>query len=1072
MEYNSVSTNILRDESRVFDYITTPNTIAIFDKIFITKGASRSFSLIGNYGTGKSSFLWALEKNIKGEKNYFKSVDSIVGDFTFVKVVGSTVLLSEALKSKFNLSSEVSNDELIEVIAKLFKSLHVKNKRLVFIIDEFGKFLESAAKHSKLEELYLLQQLAELVNDEVYGSYLIVTLHQNFNDYGVALSASDKREWEKVKGRFTELTFNEPVEQLIYFASKKLKVYNLPDKLGDKYHQLVTLVNNSKLVFTTSEAKNTDISDLYPLDWLSIHVLVNSLQRYGQNERSLFTFLSDTSRYSITNFKKDFYSVADVYDYLVNNLSSEIYSKGNPHRGQWKVTFEALEKVELYYQNSNEDFEIATEVVKTISLVNLFSRSFGKFDRDFINSYFELTRGKSVYHILDKLEKTGVIRFYRYSNKINFLEGTDIDIEYELLNVQSEVNHLFLLSEEVLKRISLPVFLAKRISIQTGTNRFFETQIINSSKELKGSEGVIDGFISLIFDEFSLTSAKHVSKQFDDHLFVYYKKLEEIREEVIKILQYELLIKKFNDDQKALKVLRSDLNYHEKTLEELVLLNLFDKENNVWLYKGREVAIDNQSSLYTFLSTICEHDLYTKTPVLRNELFNKEYLSTPINTARKALFKRLLSNANEKDLGYDDKRFPPDKAIYISLLRKTGIHQFNKVVQSYELSEPINESPLYGLWKDSETFLKSSSLTKRGLNEFYDFLKAKPYKLKSGFIDFWIPIFLIAHQDDVALFHEKTGFVPYLDGDVIDILHKNASDFYVKFYDVSGLKINILESYKELTQLGNADFKGTKNAFLSIFANFLGFVRNLNTYTLKTKKVSEITQKFRVAIEEAKDPEDALFNLFPAALGYHSLMIKEDEKALESFVEQLKMSIRELRQAYGDLLERIESYLLSSFYCEHDDFLAYKEEIQGKLSSVNVVLLSTEQKHFYQRLVSPLDDRESWIKSVADVVLGKSISELLDVEESILENKIKDLSLGLIKASEIHSYNAHSGNEELFAMRIFEASGDYKDLKFVSTTNKTQHYTKAKASIETLINNLDKETRSSLLYELLSKELD
>ena len=65
---NNISTNILRDESRVIDYVATPNAKEIFERIFIDNyGSNKSFNLIGNYGTGKSTFLWALEKNLNKE---------------------------------------------------------------------------------------------------------------------------------------------------------------------------------------------------------------------------------------------------------------------------------------------------------------------------------------------------------------------------------------------------------------------------------------------------------------------------------------------------------------------------------------------------------------------------------------------------------------------------------------------------------------------------------------------------------------------------------------------------------------------------------------------------------------------------------------------------------------------------------------------------------------------------------------------------------------------------------------------------------------------------------------------
>ncbi len=57
---------------------------------------------------------------------------------------------------------------------------------------------------------------------QIYNIVLFTTVHQNFDAYALALSQSQKQEWTKVKGRFREITFNEPVEQLLFLASEHL----------------------------------------------------------------------------------------------------------------------------------------------------------------------------------------------------------------------------------------------------------------------------------------------------------------------------------------------------------------------------------------------------------------------------------------------------------------------------------------------------------------------------------------------------------------------------------------------------------------------------------------------------------------------------------------------------------------------------------------------------------------------------------------------------------------------------------------------------------------------------------
>ena len=203
---------------------------------------------------------------------------------------------------------------------------------------------------------------------------------------------------------------------------------------------------------------------------------MNSLQRYGQNERSLFSFLNDDTDLSIRKINDSFFSVSNVYDYLINSLATEINSGDNPHRAQWLTTFRAIERAELIF---DDNFSIVSDVIKTIGLVNIFSKAGGCFDNEFLIQYFKLTRDFDVTQILEKLENSGIIRFYKHSNKINFLEGTDLDLEQELIRVNKEINQDFSIANEIQNLVELPVLLVKRYSYETGTRRFFEYKIFD-----------------------------------------------------------------------------------------------------------------------------------------------------------------------------------------------------------------------------------------------------------------------------------------------------------------------------------------------------------------------------------------------------------------------------------------------------------------------------------------------------------------------------------------------------------------------------------------------------------------
>ncbi|MCF8342581.1 MAG: hypothetical protein K9I82_16510, partial [Chitinophagaceae bacterium] len=317
--------------------------------------------------------------------------------------------------------------------------------------------------------------------------------------------------------------------------------------------------------------------------------------------------------------------------------------------------------------------------------------------------------------------------------------------------------------------------------------------------------------------------------------------------------------------------------------------------------------------------------------------------------------------------------------------------------------------------------------------------------------------------------HEVNGFVPFISDDVLDLIHKAPTNYSLKSYDVSGLNINLLEGYKELVNVGE-NVAGAKSTFLSIFGNFLRFYRGLNDYSISTKKLTDKTIKLREAIRTAKDPEDALFNQFPNALGFHSLSLKDDEEVLKNYTIHIQDAIRELRSCYDALIDRIEGTIIESLDCQNMSFEEYKKDISNKLVSIDPNLLSPEQNIFFKRIFSPLDDRASWLKSVADVALGKSIDKMIDEEEVLLMNSIKEFIFGLVKAADIHEFNKVNKDKLVF-FEFVDESGVSVPEKIIIDSENVLKYRKIKEELQTVISNLDKNVRKQILFELITSEI-
>jgi hypothetical protein len=262
------------------------------------------------------------------------------------------------------------------------------------------------------------------------------------------------------------------------------------------------------------------------------------------------------------------------------------------------------------------------------------------------------------------------------------------------------------------------------------------------------------------------------------------------------------------------------------------------------------------------LSAVCDK-VYYAAPVMNNELFNRHKLSGAISTARKNYLAALVEHWNEEDLGFVKEKFPPEKTIYYSLLKNTGLHNGNGFADA-----PTNND-IESLWNESINFLQSTVGRQRRISELIKKLSNQPFKMKQGFIDFWVPTFLFIKRQDFALYDATSGaYIPNVDMLFFDLLQKHPADYAVKAFEVDGVKLDFFNQYRRFVNLGE-EFNITTQSFIETIKPFLFFYKKLNDYTKHTRKFThKSTMRFRDVLATAKDPEKAFFEDLPEALGF------------------------------------------------------------------------------------------------------------------------------------------------------------------------------------------------------------
>jgi len=1064
------SVNIKRDLRKDLSYIPTPNSELVYEELVKQYcNGTHSFTIIGAYGTGKSSFLLALEKVLNNKQSYFseKSKVKFKIPFEVIPFVGDFKSIISGFAVGLGLKNEgdIKGSDLLSEIDEIYQSVNKSGKGLAIYIDEFGKFLEYAAKNNPETELYFIQQLAELANDENKDILLITILHQGFNSYSRGLSKSQQQEWDKVRGRLAELTFNEPVEQLLYLASQKLEDNRL--KIPLSFNTLFASIENSK-AFPLKDYLSIEIArKLYPFDVLSASVLTLALQRYGQNQRSLFSFLDSNAYLSIRSFnnKKDqYYNLASVYDYLIFNYFSLLSSKYNPDYGHWIAIKNSIERVEGIFKTNITD---TLKIIKSIGLLQIFSHKGATINKDFLEFYSKYClKIENPEELIKLLEDHKIILFSSYNQKYKLFEGTDLNIELAIDEAGNLIQKIGNIVDYLYKSFDFPYLMAKEAYYNSGTPRFFGFNL-STEPTITVPENEVDGFINLIFSENYSEDDLHEfsSKSEEPIIFGWYKNTNEIKKLLFEIEKVKKAIDINKNDIFALKEFASILEHQKNLLNYFILDNLYANNHIIWSFKGKRIKIKNQKEFNKALSNIVS-EVYYYTPILKNELINKTKISSAISSARKNFLERLINQSKTLNLGFNEDEFPPEKTIYITLLKKTGIH--NEKDGRCSLSSPSDKS-FKPIWNIGIEFIQKSKLGRRKISDLIDIFKSRPFKLKNGFIDFWLPVFLYLNKDQFALYEDDV-FIPQLSVETLELISKKPGHYEIKAFDIAGKRLDLFNKYRIfLNQI--EENTPTNESFIETFKPFVIFYKSLGFYNRNTSNISKKAIVLREAIANAKDPEKIFFEDLPKAMGYSTNELINNDLKLEDFVLQLKSCIQEINGAYDNLINRLENFILIKVIGQQLNFPEYKEMLIKRFSKIKKHLLDTKQKALYQRIKSPLDERKSWLNSLSYAIINKSLEDLNDEEESLLYDKLLEKVHELDNLCELSSADIDETTEEIFKIEITSFVKGLEKILIRLPKQNTTEILKLKKDINKVLQGNSKDLKIALLTKLLQEQL-
>ena len=895
----------------------------------IAKTSQRAFTWTGPYGGGKSSLALVLGSLVSPTKSLRDGAKKILGlsadtennqawqcskeGWLVIPVVGKRQSVIESISTALDkalgkLSKRVTNSSII--LRLIEEAERRKKDGVLLIVDELGKFLESAAQSG--EDIYFYQELAEAAS-RCKGKLVIVgILHQSFEQYAVKLGRDARDEWAKIQGRYVDIPLVAGSDEVIELVGKALVKKDPPLLKVSK--NFTSIVADSIIKRRPNSPSNLGdaLLNCWPLHPVTVALLGPiSRKKFSQNERSIFGFLASAEPLGFTDFLRSSYShelsiygPARYWDYLKVNLEQAILASTDSHR--WAASTDAIERTEAREGCT----ETHVKLVKIIALIELFKSGSGLNAEDqILEISVENTSPEEVTRSLQDLARWSIIVFRKHLNAWAIYSGSDFDIDATVNEARKEIGYIDV--KQLVELSELNPIVAKSEYHIKGTLRWFTRTLIEAN--------LAEDYISNLLPrtgpagEFVLIAPnKDLNQKQNRNLIQKLSLIPSLFPVVIgyaenseKIYELGMELSALERVQKTHRELESDAVARKELIGRVSVIKaeLADElknsfESSTWYQSGKLIDRATRETL-SAIATKLASEQYPKTPIIFNELVNRDSISGNATRARKELMYQMLKRAGEKDLGFEG--YPASAGLFYTIIAENGLYQNVKGSYIFTVSDRNHffGKSLSPLWEEADKLLKNSQeiIT---LNTLYEVWQAPPIGCRKGLLPIFALTYFLANRHEIGLYIENT-FIPDLTEAYLDEWMQDTKRVAFRHTKIGAKREDFLVSLS--SSLAKKLGKPVTANPLESARGLVNLIATLPGWTRRTTSVSKEAQELRHIILKASDPYKVLFSDLPIIL-----KVKNDD----DLVNKISKLTEELQDAYPKMLEKFEGVLHSS----------------------------------------------------------------------------------------------------------------------------------------------------------------
>ncbi|HEV3455326.1 MAG TPA: hypothetical protein VHG32_02140, partial [Thermoanaerobaculia bacterium] len=859
---------------------------------------------------------------------------------------------------------------------------------VLLIIDELGKLLEYASAHPSMSDVYLLQRLAEYAA-RAHSPFLVMgVLHQDFSGYARDLAQEDRQEWEKVRGRFEDIVFEQSAADMLRLIAQAMTVREeYRSGRDDSRDHFELFCDEAWAVNVVPPGLNRAaerglLSSCYPLHPCVTLLLGPIFKRFGQNERSAFSFLTSGEPHALTDFvarspKGVLYNLVHLYDYLVSAFGDSLLRSKDGKR--WAEAFNVESQLPDLSQGE-------LSVLRVIALLGIVGRWNGVAPTPEVARYaLAPTMGPAdVDEGIRSLSARSAIVYRRYNNTYNLWEGSDIDVDARIADARARIAMEASSVELLRSHFSLRPMVARRHSFKSGTLRFFDVVFASPSTlndvaaafEAAAEDSKADGQIIVLLPEArgdppaaSNGSVEAVASLPDTVLCVpgNAREVESLARELAALRSARSATTDLQHDATARREFatrESDIwRRLEQAMTQIMAPPRPGSPRTRWYRLGVEQQLDTPRALNELLSDVC-NELFASSPVIQNEIINRRELSSSAAAAQGKLIARMLRDSNKEGLSIEG--YPPERSIYLSVLRELNLHQEHQGRWSFAASEKSVRADARPVCRAIKRFFHSAKTEPRSLDELFTQLRQRPYGLRDGILPILVCAALIGNEADVAVY-EDGAFAPQLTEALFERLIRDPARYTVRQWNVSGVRITVFEKLGLMLGRSVVASRVEPRDLLDVVKPLVRFVRTLSDFSRQTTSFSPTAVAVREAIASASEPDHLLFLDLPRACGVEPFDDSRKERVhdVDAFLRTLQASLTEIQRAYDVLLQGLVADIHRELGVPEPQQTKARAHIARRSAEIAPVALNPDIKVFITRLADTAADDAIWTEQLA-----------------------------------------------------------------------------------------------------------